>query len=383
MKQRYSLLGVCLLLGYVAGCALSADGRGAARANAPDSDRTAAENSKLVKPAESKEAASSAPSVGKADSAKKEDNKSAVESPHESGGNPNLKAPTFGGKFYWTDELVYFDWRIQRHAENGHYRLIDQEGKRHAWGTFDECRSRLETIKREQNLPPLSGKVVLVLHGLVRSRTSGSNMVEYIGQNSTYTAMTVGYASTQADVASHAKALARVVENLGDKVEEISFVAHSLGNIVIRHYLADQADAANGRRPDPRIKRIVMVGPPNNGARMAEIFGRNSVFERIVGQSGQAIASHWQDLAKHLAVPQVEFGIIAGGRRDEEGYNPLLLGDDDLILSVEETKLKGARDFLVVEGLHAFLMSYEDVHKSALRFLEYGYFVAEDKRQPL
>jgi pimeloyl-ACP methyl ester carboxylesterase len=297
--------------------------------------------------------------------------------------NLNLKARTLGGRFYWSDELVYHDWRIQRHADRGHYRLIDPEGKRQAWGTFAECKARLDVIKQEQKLPPLEGRVVLVLHGLVRSRTSGSGMAEFIRENGRLNAMTVGYASTQADVAAHARSLARVIENLGDKVEEINFVAHSLGNLVIRHYLADQTDPKNGRRPDGRIKRIVMVGPPNNGARMAEIFGRNSVFERIVGQSGQAIASGWGDLAKHLAVPQVEFGIIAGGNLDADGYNPLLPGDDDLILSVDETKLPGARDFLVIEGMHAFLMSYESVQEAALRFIEHGHFVTEEKRQPL
>jgi hypothetical protein len=54
-----------------------------------------------------------------------------------------------------------------------------------------------------------------------------------------------------------------------------------------------------------------------------------------------------------------------------------------LIVAVEETKLPGARDFVVIEGLHAFLMGYEDVQKAALRFIEHGHFVSEEQRQPL
>ena len=208
-------------------------------------------------------------------------------------------------------------------------------------------------------------------------------MVEFLRSNSKYTVLSVGYASTQADVATHARNLARVIENLGESVSEINFVAHSLGNIVIRHYLSDHTDAANGRRPDPRIKRIVMVGAPNNGARMAEIFGQNSVYERVLGQSGRAMAREWNGLQKNLAIPQCEFGIIAGGKADGNGFNPFLAGDDDFIVKVEETKLPGARDFVLIDGLHAVLMSNPDVQKAALRFLQHGYFVSEERRQAL
>jgi pimeloyl-ACP methyl ester carboxylesterase len=303
--------------------------------------------------------------------------------PSSAAETPDSQLSTLGGRFFWTDELVYHDWRIQRHADEGHYRLLDGDEKRHASGSFDECLERFESIKQQRKLLPLEGKVVLVLHGLGRTRVSNEDMVEFLRENSKYTVLSMGYASTRAEVAAHARSLARVIEHLGSGVTEINFVAHSLGNIVIRHYLADHTDLHNGRRPDLRIKRIVMVGPPNNGARMAEMFGQNAVFERFVGRSGRAIARQWEDLKKNLAVPQTEFGVIAGGRGNDDGYNPLLPGDDDFVLGIDETKLKGARDFIVIKSMHAVLMSDTDVQTAALRFLEHGYFVSEEKRQPL
>ena len=36
-------------------------------------------------------------------------------------------APTLGGGFVWSDEVIYDDWRIQKHAVIGHYRLIDPQ----------------------------------------------------------------------------------------------------------------------------------------------------------------------------------------------------------------------------------------------------------------
>jgi pimeloyl-ACP methyl ester carboxylesterase len=358
MKPYRILIAVGVLIS-AAGCALSAEGQATAVGAGPAAGDGEGSVGGDFRPAD----ASSKPTSDKAPL--------------------NLKSPTLGGKFYWADELVYHDWRIQRHADEGHYRLIDGDDVRHAWGTFEQCRDRLEAIKRERKLPPLEGAVVLVLHGLGKTRISNEDMVEFLRAKSKYTVLSVGYASTQADVASHARALARVVEHLGERVDEINFVAHSLGNIVIRHYLSDHTDLANGHRTDPRIKRIVMIGAPNNGARMAEVFGQNSAFERVLGKSGRTMAREWNQLQKHLAVPQAEFGIIAGGKQDGNGYNPFLDGDDDFIVKVEETKLPGARDFLVVDGLHAILMSNPDVQKAALRFLEHGYFVSEERRRPL
>ena len=84
----------------------------------------------------------------------------------------NVEGPTFGGKQLWTDELIFHEWRIQRHAWTGHYRLLDDQDYRRAWGSFEHCRERLDALKQELALPPMRGKVVVALHGLVRSRQS-------------------------------------------------------------------------------------------------------------------------------------------------------------------------------------------------------------------
>lgn len=291
-------------------------------------------------------------------------------------------SPTLGGKQFWTDELVFHDWRIQRHAYSGHCRLLDAENYRRMWGDFATCRAKLEQCAREENLPPLKSKVVIVLHGICRSRASMSEICEYVQQHSDYEVLNVSYASTRADLASHAAALARVIENL-EGVEEIDFVAHSLGNLVIRHYLGDQTNKETGRKPDPRIKRIVMLGPPNNGANLATTFRSNKLFGMIFGKSGKQLATDWDNLQQRLATPQCQFGIIAGGLGDDDGNNPLIDGDDDLIVSVAETRLPGASDFLVLPMTHRMLITDPQVHEYLLRFLQHGYFVSADQRQPI
>ncbi len=293
-----------------------------------------------------------------------------------------IPTPTMGGVQFWTDELFFHQWRIQRNAVTGHCRLLDGNNLRHAWGTYEHCLARLQRIKRQRNLPPMQGKAVVLLHGLGHSRNSMLLLGKHLQGKGGYTVFNMGYSSTRGGIADHARALASVLDHL-DGIEEIHFVAHSLGNIVIRRYLADQTDEAAGRQPDPRIKRFVMLGPPNHGSIAATNLADNKLVEAVLGEPGQELGREWVWTESELATPPLEFGILAGGRKDERGFNPMLPGDDDGVVTVASTRLAGARDFLVVPVLHTLLPVDRNVMEYTLRFLEKGCFVAEDKRQPV
>jgi pimeloyl-ACP methyl ester carboxylesterase len=294
----------------------------------------------------------------------------------------NVPTPTLGGKQFWADELIFWQWRIQKNILTGHYRLLDENNVRHAWGNFEGCRAALDEIKRRDKLAPMTGKVAIVLHGLGRSRGNMNGMAKFLKENSKYTVLTVGYPSAIAEVEQHACGLAKVLQNL-EGVEEINLVGHSLGNIVTRRYLFGQFADLPDSKPDPRIKRIVMVGAPNNGAQFAKLLASNTIAQTLMIQPGLQLGVGWDALAEKLSIPSVEFGIIAGGKGDGTGYNPLLEGDDDLVVAVAETRIPGAHDFLVVPALHTFMMDDETIQKSTLKFLEHGHFVAEDQRQPI
>lgn len=282
----------------------------------------------------------------------------------------NVSGKTLGGMQFWADEVVYHDWRIQRHTYTGHCRLLDGTNVRQAWGTFAQCEAALAEAKRTHDMPPLSRKVVLMLHGLVRTRGNMEPLGEYVSRNSDCEVLYVGYPSTRADLSTHSAGLSSIIEHL-EGVEEINFVAHSLGNLVIRRYLAD--------KQDPRIKRIVMLGPPNNGAQLAVAFKENPLLGLVWGKSANELATQWKIVSKKLAIPKGEFGIIAGN----SGINPLVKGEHDYVVSVEETKLPGASDFLVAEVSHTNLVHDRKLQECTLRFLQHGYFVSAEKRTPL
>jgi hypothetical protein len=263
----------------------------------------------------------------------------------------NLPSATLGGKQFWTDAVILDKWRIQRNMLTGHYRLLDHKEVRHAFGTRAQCQEELDKVAARERLKPPSGNVVIVLHGLLRSRGHLQGLCDYLESKGGYYVINFGYASSRGEVADHAAALAGIVAQCRD-AKEIYFVGHSLGNIVLRQYITDALAAAPDKKLDPRIRRVVMLGPPNNGAELATRFADQTLFQIVWGKSGQQLAEDWKKLQTKLSTPPCEFGIIAGARGTAEGYNPLVSGDDDGVVAVAETKLPGAADFSTVKQLH-------------------------------
>ena len=294
----------------------------------------------------------------------------------------NFPTATLGGTQFWSDELVLRDWRIQRNALSGHYRLLDDRDFRMAWGTLDQCRSRLDELARERRLPPMSGRAVVTLHGLGRSRDCMETIGQHLAEHLDCTWINVSYASSRRSLDEHAQSLASVLANL-EGVEEIDLVCHSLGNLVVRRYLGEASVSEPRWQPDKRLRRMVMLGPPNNGAQLARLFKDNQLYGLVTGPSGKQLAVTWDEAQKQLATPTFPFAIIAGGLSNGRGTNPVVAGDDDLIVGVEETKLPGASDFVLVPCLHGRMLEDPRVADYALKFLRDGHFIAADKRSPI
>jgi hypothetical protein len=294
----------------------------------------------------------------------------------------NFPSATLGGTQFWSDELVYHDWRIQQNVLTGHYRLLDGKDFRRAWGTFEQCRARLDECKQVERLPSLAKRTVITLHGLGRSRDAMDDVGQHLADSGDFGWVNVSYASSRRSLDEHAQSLARVLSHL-EGVEQIDFVCHSLGNLVVRRYLGEASLPTPRWKTDPRIKRMVMIGPPNNGAQLARLFKDNKLFGLVMGPSGKELAITWDEAQQRLATPQFEFGIIAGGAGDSSLTNPVVDGDDDMVVSVEETRLPGASDFMVVPRWHGLLLHDDLVCDCVGKFLREGHFVSAETRNPI
>lgn len=287
--------------------------------------------------------------------------------------NPNLATPTLGGRQFWADVEFFHAWRIQQNVLTSHYRLLGPDDVRQAWGTLEQCQTRLREIREEQKLVPMKGEAVILLHGIIRSSKSMSKLKTALEQAG-YTVFAFDYPSTRVDIPAAAEYLQSVMTSLKG-IERIHFVTHSMGGLVVRAWLAKHSDS--------RVGRLVMVATPNLGAHMADLLHGNFVYKLVFGPAGQQLIRDDEALIIQLPTPEFEFGIIAGGRGTPEGYNPLIPGDDDGTVSLESTRLPGAADFIVVRQLHTFILNAPETADYTVRFLKDGCFREKGDREPI
>lgn len=283
--------------------------------------------------------------------------------------NLNIPMPTMGGQQLWTDHRWAAGWRVQHNAWTDHWRVLDDSDIRRAWGSRQVCLAKLKEHEQRSDATPAEA-VVILLHGLMRTSDSMQALADAFQQAGHRQAITFSYASTQDSIEHHAWALREFVENLPGK-PRIAFVGHSLGNIVVRRALGLWQED-DSLQVLPRVERMVMLGPPNQGSSLARQLSGLGLFEVITGASGQELGRAWDDLQSHLATPACPFCIVAGELPDNSFMkNPWLKGKGDFIVSREETKLDGAAKTVVLPVMHSTLMTDKQAIEATIDFVEH------------
>ena len=292
---------------------------------------------------------------------------------------------TTGGVLFWGDVLFSNGWNIQKNAVTDSYRLLDANAVQRAYGTFDECKNRLDEIQAEEGMLPMTGTVVIILHGFGSNVLMTRNLGEWLEAKKTHDhVFCMSYPSTSQSILEHARMLDRVVKNLPPTVKRIDFIGHSLGGIVVRRYLSGPLDddwqvpenKMEYRKqfsPDLRIGRFVMLGPPNNGAIVAaRLIGNDPVRRFLMGESGDELGVNWKEVEKTLGIPCCPFMIVAGGRGNNMGYSLLIPGDNDGVVSTEGTQLEGAEKWMLFNVGHNEMLVSPAVFDAVARFLLVG-----------
>ena len=283
-------------------------------------------------------------------------------------GKLNFPISTFGGKQFWGDVFLQRSWRIQENVLTGHFRLLDPDDVRRAWGTYEGCRVAFEEARVREGIRPRSDRVIVLLHGLGRSKASFSDLRRAL-EDDGYEVADINYPSTRRSLREHAEAIATVLGRI-EGAHTVSFVTHSLGGIVVRDLLSLE-------RPwqeSVKLERVIMLAPPSRGSAIAEELKDWLPYRIATGDVGQVLTP--EGVAR-LPLPPCEFGIIAGTLGSAQKLNPLLDGDNDGVVTVEETRLPGAADFLVLRASHTFLMQNGACIDATRNFLKTGRF-----RQP-
>lgn len=172
-----------------------------------------------------------------------------------------------------------------------------------------------------------------------------------------------GYPSYKNTISEASEELHIQIQKHLPKNSRLNFVTHSLGSIVTRHFATTY-----GAQHD--LHRVVMLGPPNQGSSFAKSIRDSSSLYKWLGPAFSELC----ELEMPTATELLEIGIIAGGTKGGKGVSPFVSGNNDGIVSLQETRLKGAKDFIVLNGLHSFLMYRKEIFEQTVHFLENGQF---------
>ena len=127
-----------------------------------------------------------------------------------------------------------------------------------------------------------------------------------------------------------------------------------------------------------------MLGPPNHGSLAALTLADNGA---VPGRSPARPGSNWAATGPSWKAnwprPPSSSASSPAARETTRATTRCCPATTTASISVDTTKLAGAADFVVVPVLHSFMMDDDKVQQYTLRFLQHGYFISAEQRQPL
>ena len=176
-----------------------------------------------------------------------------------------------------------------------------------------------------------------------------------------YSTQRFKYNSIHHSPIENAQRLAKLIDSI--KADQIHFICHSLGGLVLRQYFNEYALDQTGR--------IVMLGTPNNTSRAAKTLNSWPGGSMLLGKSiKDGLLGPLPDWDQ-----KNQLGIIAGNLRLGMGLIiPDIPRPNDGTVSVVETRLDGMQDHITMPVSHFGLLLSNDVFKQCRYFIEHGRF---------
>ncbi len=169
------------------------------------------------------------------------------------------------------------------------------------------------------------------------------------------------YASVRDGLDQNAGRLASLCREQG--TEPLHLVGHSLGGLLIL--------AALEKNKDLKAQRVVLIGSPYAGMTAAVGLAQTAIGKRMLGRT----LNDWMRLPRPSIPNGVELGVIAGdipfglGRLVADLPKP-----NDGVVGVDETRVPGAKESIVLHINHIGMLVSPAVARAAGAFLRNGTF---------
>jgi triacylglycerol lipase len=206
---------------------------------------------------------------------------------------------------------------------------------------------------------------VILLHGLARTSHSMGKMEKALSAAG-YKVSNISYPSRKYRVEDLAEIVKEKILAASNEEDTLHFVTHSMGGILVRYI----------QKHDPleNLGKVVMLSPPNQGSEVVDKLGDWKLFQWINGPAGSQLGTEDGGMVKSLGAVDFELGILTGDRSINLILSLMIPGKDDGKVSVENAKIEGMDDFLVLHAAHPFIMKNKTAIRQTIHFLHSGQF---------
>jgi pimeloyl-ACP methyl ester carboxylesterase len=207
----------------------------------------------------------------------------------------------------------------------------------------------------------MSSEVVILVHGLWMSGIELGVLRHRLETDHGFAALQYSYASITESMADHVRGLRELAQK--QICDRLHFVGHSMGGLVILNLL----EATNELLPG----RAILMGSPVQGSRVAAGIARWPLGRIALGAARESIAPpaprHWKGSR--------DIGVVAGSVSIGLGrlFADVTPPSDGTVL-VEETRLDGAADEIVMPVTHSSMVFSASVAQQIAKFLRDGKF---------
>jgi pimeloyl-ACP methyl ester carboxylesterase len=209
----------------------------------------------------------------------------------------------------------------------------------------------------------MSSSTVILVHGLWMSGFELGVLRHRLESDGRLHAVAFSYPSLSGSMGDHVRGLIEFAR--AQQAAELHFVGHSLGGIVILRALQVTDDLPPGR--------AVLLGTPVQGSKAAQGVARMLPFGKAI--LGAAVNEEVIPCAPREWSGRREIGVLAGSMG--MGLGRLfadLNTDHDGTVMVEETRLPGAKDQIVMNISHTGMLFSAEVAQQVGHFLRDGAF---------
>ncbi|MGC3981979.1 MAG: alpha/beta hydrolase [Steroidobacteraceae bacterium] len=215
--------------------------------------------------------------------------------------------------------------------------------------------------------PSMPSETIILVHGLWMTGMEMTMLKHRLETDHGYRCVMFSYASVTGHMIDHVTKLRELAQQ--QQCERLHFIGHSLGGVITYKLLESTNDLIPGR--------AVFMGSPLQGSRAVQAMsqwtlGRVAVGDAVCQELGASTVRHWDG--------RRDIGIVAGSANMGLGrfFSSDLANNSDGTVMIEETRLEGAADHIVLPVSHTTMVFSPLATRQVAKFLRDGKFDHQD-----